>query len=268
MKGPSQCGNSNGGAERRCGHTDSLGGAGRSGEASERGPMAWREGGEWVRRCEGATSTGSFTSRGVRLCASLRWRRVGRRWWWWCTGVWSGGNGKVNGPLVWKMWTRKLPEQQWTDSFARREKQRVCEAIEFAVSLSPSRFSLWFVRGNNERHSSRCEKKTSLRWTTQILRLKNRFEIFTNVDFTLFITLFCTYKQQKINITTFHFFGIRFGFDGTWIMHATLCTEMEHYLASLTHIAAVFYSPLGYFFSSGFKCTGQFLFFFLAQKWI
>lgn len=146
MKGPSQCGNSNGGAERRCGHTDSLGGAGRSGEASERGPMAWREGGEWVRRCEGATSTGSFTSRGVRLCASLRWRRVGRRWWW-CTGVWSGGNGKVNGPLVWKMWTRKLPEQQWTDSFARREKQRVCEAIEFAVSLSLSRFSLWFVRG-------------------------------------------------------------------------------------------------------------------------
>lgn len=158
MKGPSQCGNSNGGAERRCGHTDSLGGAGRSGEASERGPMAWREGGEWVRRCEGATSTGSFTSRGVRLCASLRWRRVGRRWWW-CTGVWSGGNGKVNGPLVWKMWTRKLPEQQWTDSFARREKQRVYEAIEFAVSLSLSRFSLWFVRGNNERHSSRCERK-------------------------------------------------------------------------------------------------------------
>lgn len=159
MKGPSQCGNSNGGAERRCGHTDSLGGAGRSGEASERGPMAWREGGEWVRRCEGATSTGSFTSRGVRLCASLRWRRVGWWWWWWCTGVWSGGNGKVNGPLVWKMWTRKLPEQQWTDSFARREKQRVYEAIEFAVSLSLSRFSLWFVRGNNERHSSRCERK-------------------------------------------------------------------------------------------------------------
>lgn len=40
MKGPSQCGNSNGGAECWCGHTDSLGGAGRSGEGSERGPMA------------------------------------------------------------------------------------------------------------------------------------------------------------------------------------------------------------------------------------